>query len=95
MVVVVGSVAALDSTYCRNCRACWDGRLGCMGRQMTRVSTFARKARELVVKIKGPVRYADLLDLKGLYIALGHKIEELECQSIAATATTPTGKAQA
>lgn len=59
------------------------------------VTSFARKAHYLVSRIEGPVAWTAILDLKGLHKALGLKIEELECQSTAATAIIPTGKAQA
>lgn len=47
---------------------------------ITPVSSFARKARWHVVRIEGPVAWTAIHDLRGLHEALGHKIEELECE---------------
>lgn len=58
----------------------------------TPVSSFARKARWHVVRIEGPVAWTAIHDLKGLHVALGHKIEELECMSTVSTATGGTPK---
>ena len=46
-----------------------------------RITNFARRVRERVLRIEGPVAWITIHNLKGLHEALGHKIEELEQQT--------------
>lgn len=58
-----------------------------------RIIHYARKGHELVSRIDGPVSRMALHYLKGLHLALGYKIKELECQHLEKATTPQTERA--